>query len=247
MQAEKQDIREKLEPFRRRWWVIALIVVAIAGLTYHHYQGQHPKYEASATVFVRAPGTTAIAGPDPETDPVRRLANAATLLDSQDVATAVAKKLHYEGDARTLLSQITVTPSADSDFVTVTATSLEPKSAQAIANAFATQFRDRNSQQTSASLAAQVASVKAQLAQLAVTPANGGARANLQTELQSLQLGAAGPPPVQIVEAAAVPTQSVTPGALRNAIFGGVLGLVLACVLIQALEVFDSRLRHPVD
>ncbi len=245
MQPQSRDVRQMLQPFRRRWWLIALIVVAVAAGTYEYYKGQRPKYVATTSVFVRAAGSTPVIGTDPETDASRRLANEATLLQTPAVATAVAKSLHYRGDPRNLLSLITVTPSTDSDFVTISATTSDPQRSAAVANQFATAFAALNANETRALLAAQRNSVNAQLAHTPRTLANQNLRANLETELQNLQLAAATPPPVQQVDPATVPRNGGA-SPVRNAIFAGVLGLVLACILIQGLEAFDRRLRPPV-
>ena len=245
MQPQNRSVREMLEPFRRRWWMIAFIVAAIAAATYYYYKGQRPRYVATTTVFVRSAGSSPVVGTDPETDPSRRLQNEATLLRAPAVASQVARSLHYQGDPRDLLSWITVTPSPDSDFVRITASTADPLRSAMVANQFARVFARMNANQTRALLAAQQASARSQLAQLPRTLANQPLRANLQTELQTLRLAEATPPPVQQVDPATVPRSAgATPA--RNAIFAGVLGLVLACLLIQGVEAFDRRLRHPV-
>lgn len=245
MQPQSRDVREMLQPFRRRWWLIALIAVAVAAVTYEYYKGQRPKYVATTTVFVRAAGSSPVVGTDPETDPARRLQNEATLLQTPAVAASVAKRLHYTGNPRNLLSLITVTPSPDSDFVTISATTPDPARSATVANQFASAFAALNTNETRALLAAQRDSVDAELAHTPRTLANQNLRANLETELQNLQLAAATPPPVQQVNPATVPRNG-NASPVRNAIFAGILGLVLACILIQALEAFDRRLRPPV-
>ena len=244
MQPQDRDVRQILQPFIRRWWVIAVVAGAIGVATYYYYSHQRPSYAATTTVFVRSAGSSSVVGLDPETDPDRLLQNEATLLQTPPVAASVAKSLNYRGDPRDLLAWITVTPSANSDFVSITATTHDPRLSATVANRFATAFANLNASQTHALLAAQETSVKSQLAQLPRTIANAGLRANLATELQTLQLADATPPPVQQVIPAAVPT-SGSPAPARNAIFAVVLGIVLACLVIQGLEAFDRRLRQP--
>lgn len=246
MQPQNRDFRQVLEPFRRRWWLIATIAVAIAAGTYYYYHGQRPKYVATTTLFVRSAGTSQVVGTDPETDPARLLQNEATLLQTPAVAGKVAKRLHYTGDPRDLLTAITVTPSSDSDFVTITATTTGPARSAAVANAFARAFARLNATQTRRLLAAQQASVNSQLARLPRTLANQPLRANLETQLQTLELAEATPPPVQQVDAAIAPRDRSTASPVRDAVFGGILGLVLGCVLVQGLEAFDRRLRTRV-
>lgn len=246
MQPQTHDLHQVLQPFRRRWWMIATIVLAVAAGTYYYYKHQQPKYTASTTVFVRSAGSSPVAGTDPETDPSRRLQNEATLLQSQGVAAAVAQRLHYAGNPRDLLSWTTVAPSADSDFLTISATTTDPQLAANVANGFAQAFAALDANETKALLAEQRQSVQSQLAALPRTLANVNLRANLETELQTLRLAETTPPPIQQINAASIPQNRSTASPARNAAFAAFLGLVLACLLVVGVESFDRRLRHPV-
>ncbi len=203
MQPENLDIRHSLDPFRRRWRLIAVIVLAITAVTYYHYARQPEKYSASTQMFVRSVGPTPLLGSDPDTDPARRLLNESQVLQSPPVAAEVAKQLGYTGDPRNLLKQITVTPSSEADLITLTATTADPSRAALLANTFASAF-----------------------ATLSV-PSNKPEAA-----------------PVVQIDRATVPTGGSSPSPLRNAVFAAVLGLVLAWLLVIALEAFDRRLRH---
>ena len=245
MDPQNPDLREKLEPFRRRWVLMACIVVAISALTYFHYKHQPPKYLATTTVFVQALSQTTPVGTDPETDPSRRLKNAATLLETPAVASQVAETLKYNGDPRNLLSLITVSPSADSDFLAVAASTADPKTSAAVANGFANAFVQVTRRQTRASIAAAEANIENQLSQLPATVANQGTRTTLQQQLQTLRLSEA-TAGVEGVNPAPIPTVSSAPSPTRNAIFAAVLGLVLAGMVVLALEAFSRRLRRPM-
>jgi polysaccharide biosynthesis transport protein len=140
MQDTGPDIRAKLEPFRRRWLLMAVVVVAVSAATYKYYSGKPETYTATTSVFVRPGGYVAIVGSDSEVDPQRNLANAAELLDTPAVAQRVAETLGYKGNPDALLSQVTVAPSSGSDFLAITATDANPVRAAAIANGFADAF-----------------------------------------------------------------------------------------------------------
>jgi polysaccharide biosynthesis transport protein len=241
-QPENQDIREKLKPLRRRWKLIALITVAITALTYYHYRHQIPSYTASTSVFVQS-GGQGVAGVDTETDPARRLANAAVFLETPTVADQVAKTLRYSGNPNGLLGMITVTPSADSDFLEITATSPDPKEAAAVANGFADAFVAVTTAQTRAIVDSEEANVQRQLAATPDTPENGASIALLQQQLQTLRLTAA-TGGVQSVDPAPVPTASTASSPTENAVFAALLGVVLASLLAFAVEAFNRRLRH---
>lgn len=140
MQPRDPDLREKLEPFRRHWLMVAFIVLAISAATYYHYARQAAKYVATVQIFVRSAGPAPVLGTDPEADPARRLLNEAQVLQTPTVAATVARRLGYKGDPRDLLNLITVTPSIDSDLISLAATTSDPNRSAALANGFASAF-----------------------------------------------------------------------------------------------------------
>jgi Mrp family chromosome partitioning ATPase/capsular polysaccharide biosynthesis protein len=246
MHPQKTDVRERLEPFRRRWLLIVCIVIAISALTYYHYERQPAQYVASTNVFVQAPGSssTPVPGTDQETDPARRLQNAAALLQTPAVASKVAQELHYSGDPRDLIGQIAVTPSSNSDFLTISASSSDPKQSAALVNGFSDAFVTLRAQQTAAAVASAETNIQNQLSKLRPTAANASLESILQSQLQNLRLSAATAGTYTRVDPATVPTANSAPSPTRNAIFAAVLGLVLALVLVQGIEAFNRRLGH---
>lgn len=247
MQQESPDFREKLKPIRRHWKLIAIIVVTITALTYYHYRHQPPSYAASTQVFVNTGGQApGVPGGDDEQDPLRRLANAATLLQTPTVAAQVAKMLHYRGNPSALLHLITVAPSSDSDFLAITAKSPDAKTSADVANGFANAFVHVTAAQTRAVVAAAEQSVENQLAATPTTAANVAARQTLVQQLQTLRLSGASGGGVQSVDPAPVPTVSTASSPAKNAIFAAILGVVLASGLAIAVEALSRRVRHPM-
>ncbi len=248
MQNETPELREKLKPIRRQWKLIVIIVAAITALTYYYYRHQPASYAASTMVFVQAggqaSGAPAGAGAG-ELDPQRRLVNAATLLQTPTVAAQVAKTLHFTGNPSALLGLISVTPSSDSDFLTITATTPSPKEAAAVANGFANAFVAVTTAQTRAIVTAAEQSIEEQLATTPDTAANAGVRDILAQQLQTLRLSATSGG-VESIDHAPVPTVSSGSSPTQNAIFAAILGLVLACGLVLAIDRFSRRLRHPM-
>jgi non-specific protein-tyrosine kinase len=246
MQNESPDFREKLKRIRRRWKLIVIITAAVTALTYYHYRHQPASYAADTKVFVQAGGQTpGDPGGNGEADPQRRLANAATLLQTPTVAAQVAKTLHFSGDPSTLLGMITVTPSLTADFLTITATSPDPKAAAAVANGFANAFVEVTTAQTRAIVIAAEQNAENQLAATPPTPANLGVREILAQQLQTLRLSGINGG-IESVDPAPVPTVSSASSPTKNAIFAAMLGLLLACGLVLAIEAFSQRLRHPM-
>jgi len=205
-ETQNADLRARLEPFRRHWRLVTLIVLAISGVTYVYYARKPIQYTATSSVFVRFAGVVPIVGNDPETDPARRLTNEAQLVQTPPIASDVAQQLHYTGNPRNLLSLISVSPSSDSDYIDIAATTTNPEMSAAVANGFANEF-----------------------AALSVA----------RTKHPPL-------PGVESVDLATVPTAASGAAPVRYALFAGLLGLVLAVLLVKAMEAFDGRLRHPV-
>ena len=184
MQPENPDLRQKLEPFRRRWWVMAGIVLAISAVTYYHYSRQPAQYGATAQILARSGGPAPVVGTDPETDPARRLLNEAAVLQSPPVASKVAQQLGYKGDPGNLLKLITVTPSIDSDLISLTATTSDPNRSAALANGFAKAFTMLSVPQTKHAAAPNVV-----LIDRATVPTTGSGRSPTRNALFAALLG----------------------------------------------------------
>jgi Mrp family chromosome partitioning ATPase/capsular polysaccharide biosynthesis protein len=244
MQPEARDLRQMVEPFRRRWWIVALVAVVVAAVTYRHYHGVPARYTASTSVFVQSPAPDPILGTTAETDPDRRLQNEARLLQTSAVARRVARKLHLKGDPRGLLSLITVSASQESDFVEITATTSNPKAAADTANGFADAFIELSASRTSDEAAKAQAAIEDRLSQLPSTRANRSLRRDLKARLSDLTVSQTTPQRgVEQVDRATPPTAGDAPSPKRNAIFAGILGLVLGGLLVYGLDALDRRLR----
>jgi polysaccharide biosynthesis transport protein len=247
MESESRDLRDKLAPFRRRWLLMTVVVVVLSALTYHHYHGEPAKYVATSSLFVRSSAPDPVLGASPVADPVRRLQNEAGLLQSPRVAARVAAKLDYKGDPSGLLGLITVTPSPNSDFITIAASASDPKSSAAVANGFAAAFVEMSSDRTRADLAKAQTALEMQLAEVPNTRENKTLRRGLMERLKNVQVNLTTLPPViERINRATPPASGVRPSAKRNAFFAAILGLVLATLLVLALESLDRRVRHPL-
>ena len=247
MTSQSPSLREKLEPFRRRWLMMAAIVVAISGFTYYHFKGQSATYAATTTVFVPSSVPDPLLGTSVQTDPDRRLQNEAQLLRTPAVAADVAARLHTSGDPRELLSLVTVDASPNSDFLAITATTSDPKLSADVANGFADAFADLSAQQVGDDLIKAQAAIDKKLSELPSTPANAAVRDGLTKRLHALQISQATPPSgVERVARAVPPTSARGPRPARNAFFAAILGLVLAALLAYALHSLDRRLPQPL-
>jgi polysaccharide biosynthesis transport protein len=244
-QRGERDFRELIEPLRRRWWIPVLVALVVSAATYYHYRDSAKTYDATTTVFVQTasldsalPGVTA-AG----TEPDRTLNNQARLLQTPAIAEKVARQLKYQGDPRALLTQISTTPSSDADFLQITATSTDPNGAADIANAFAKAFVQMGTEIAQKEASAARAAIERQLSRLEPTRENRSLRGELQNRAQQAALVEALPAVgVKRVDRAIPSSQPSGPDPVRNAIFAGLLGLILGGLLVYALDALDRRL-----
>jgi Mrp family chromosome partitioning ATPase/capsular polysaccharide biosynthesis protein len=244
------DLRDYLRPIWARKWLILAIVAAVAGGTYAYFVNKPKEYTAETSIFVRGSeldqllfGTTsASAGDD------RNTLNQATLLTSRSTAHEVAERVGYRGDPAALLEQIEATPSDGADFVAIEATAESPRFAAELANAFADAFISLRARSLRNKIEAAQEVAARELANLGDDLANAGARATLQNRIrrleviQSLPTGSA-----EQVDPALPPTEPSAPKPVRNAIFGGVLGLLFGFAVAFGLERVDRRLKRIED
>jgi Mrp family chromosome partitioning ATPase/capsular polysaccharide biosynthesis protein len=241
------DVQDYLRPLRRRWWLIALVVLAAAGFTYARFADQPKRYISGTTVFLdTASSTSGLLGQAPSyIDPERVTRNQARLLSSRPVAVQVARRIGFGGDPAALQGAVSVQPSPDSDFVTIAATTTDPRQAAQIANAYAEAFIDLRAGSTQEDLDAARARIRDRLSDLPVGDATRAQRRALQAQLRQIAvaetLATAG---AEQVERAQVPTASIGPYPRRNAAFAGALALVFALGLAYGLELLDKRLRR---
>jgi Mrp family chromosome partitioning ATPase len=245
-QQDELDLRSYVRPvWRRKWIVLAIVIVAAAG-TYFLSARQPKVYTASTSMFVSDPNPaadiTSPAGGDLAPTGVA-LANVAQLLTTASVQTAVEKTLGPAAGA----GSVTATASSTSSFVTVTATSHSPILAARLANTYISTFLASRRQQVRNTAAQQLSGYEKSLAAL---PTGGKAGVNDFAERQSLlqqsdiyREAEVNPNPgARQANAAGVPASPVSPKPTKNAIFGGVVGLVLGILAAFLLELLDHRL-----
>jgi capsular exopolysaccharide synthesis family protein len=238
------DIRAYLRPIWRRKWIIVVIAVLAGVGTYLVSSHQQKRYVAQTQLYVQtANPTQVVQGQAAAAPSAQILADNATQIESAQAAAAAAKALGFPVSAS---NTVVATPGTNSSFITITVTSNSPTVAADLANTYARQF-----------LASQAAAVVAEAktlrteseATLASLPANNG---NYATQRAAIQQQIAGydqiirnPYPTvgaRQYNIAAVPAQPSSPKPKRDAIFGLVVGLVVAIAVVFILELLDRRL-----
>jgi Mrp family chromosome partitioning ATPase len=241
-------------PLWKRKWLILIVGVLVAAATYAYYKHKPPVYGATTEVYLGAGSEvqSLISGTaGNSTQSAQELADQAELINSNVVGEAVQRRLQKEHRLGVTAGTAQAAPSATSDFITISARAGTAEGAALLANTYAQVYlseRDANYRRqvqavlTSATRHLQSSEQKRSAAHSQVLNQALAERIN---QLQSdLTLGSTGDK--QINPAIANPT-ALSPRPKRNAIFGFVLGIVLAAIAAYALSRFDRRLRSLAD
>jgi Mrp family chromosome partitioning ATPase/capsular polysaccharide biosynthesis protein len=249
LEGEPLEIGRYLRPLLRRWWLVVGVVVASTVLTYVYFDAKTPQYRASTTIFFKASELETFLEGSDQFGTDRSVENQASLLRTQLVARAVAKRVGFTGDPNTLLKRLTVVPRPGQDFLDLTYQDPDPRRAARLANEFVDAFIATQSLQIRRQLDRTRAAIQRQLARL---PKNAGATGDqsdqLRTRLQQLDALASLPVSnAQQVARASAPGRPASPRPKRDALFAFILSLVLAVAMAFGLERFDRTLRRLED
>jgi Mrp family chromosome partitioning ATPase/capsular polysaccharide biosynthesis protein len=241
---DDRDVRQLLEPLKRSWWIVVLVALVISAVVYVHYRGVTPKYTAQTSVYVQPSSLEALLGGVAGFgDADRTVTNQALLLQTPAVATEAARELRFKGDPRQLLSLVKATPAENSDFIQIAATGSEPRFTADVANAFAAAFVQLGTRRWREDAAEARATIERELDSIEPRRENEDVRRDLQERLGALALVDAMPTrAARQVDRAAPPAEADGPEPVRNAIFAGMLGLVLGGLLAYGLRALDRRL-----
>jgi len=243
-QLEELDIRAYLRPIWRRKWILLAIVLVAAAATYVISSRQSPEYTATAQLYVQEADPTVNLNSSAPVNPpsTQQIADVAQLVSAQSVTNAVARQI---GMPVKSAGTVTVSPSSDSDFVTVTATSHSPALAARLANGYVNQFLRARRQTMAAEARRDAAAARATLATLPPTQANSDERRTVLDQIAGDEQMANNPTAgAQLVDPALVPRLPSSPRPKRDALFGAAIGLVLGILVTYGLELLDRRLTR---
>jgi Mrp family chromosome partitioning ATPase/capsular polysaccharide biosynthesis protein len=244
---ETFDAGTYLRPIWRWKWVVVLVVIVATGGTYFLSSRQPKHYVSSTSVLVAdADPAGAVDSPQPVSPPTpQQMEDLAILFTDQAITADVYRDLGLPlGSA----GKVSVAPqvgagAAESSILVVTADSRSPTLAARLANTYVTAFlaSQRSAQATQAS--ADLSATRRVLDTLANTATNAVQRQQLITQeaqLRTLMLSpSAGARPI---DAALPPSGPSSPRPTRDAILGGIIGLLLGLCIAFGLDFFDRRL-----
>jgi Mrp family chromosome partitioning ATPase/capsular polysaccharide biosynthesis protein len=251
------DAARVFAPLWKRKWIILLVGIAVGGLTYYYYKGKPPVYLAKTSLYLgstaeQQQGTLSTSA-GKGTLSGRELTNQVELINSSIIGGPVRRALRSEGNLAAAKGKAKSAASATSSFITITTEAGTPRGAEALANAYAQVYIARARANYFHSVKAALASAREQLRRIE-TPSSsskgkGGVSASsaiqsatLSSKINQLESELSNFSGVQQVTPARASPLPLSPTPKKNAIFGFVLGLLLAAVAVYVLSQFDRRL-----
>ncbi len=245
-------LRDYVRVVRRHRVLIVLVTIACAAAAYAVTARQKPSYVARASVYFQDTtqeldllGTAVY---PTLSDPVRAQIDS-QLVTSGPVVDLVRSQLGPGFTFTGLQGAVSPVVNSQTNVVVIQATSRQPATARAIANAFAEATKIVARKQARAQFAGVVQSVKAQFAPLLKgnSAASQTERVGYSDRVATLEVLASSADPVEIVQPAALPTAPTGPRTVRNTILGLLLGLTLGLLAAFIRDALDRRLRAPSE
>jgi Mrp family chromosome partitioning ATPase/capsular polysaccharide biosynthesis protein len=247
---QSADIREYLRPLRKRWWLIALIVIAVTAGTYLYYDRKPDVYSATSQLFVESSSLDQVLFGSSGGQTEETVENLSLLLQTTPVAEEVAKDVGFSVNPRALLGAISAQGESDSSFISVTANAASPEKAALLSNAFSQAFIDIRSRDIERQAADALEDARQQLDELGSDPLAELQRTDLLARIERLELigsAGAGGAGIELVEPAVAPAEPIEPQPMQNATFAFVISLVLGIGAAFGLERLDRRMQRVED
>jgi Mrp family chromosome partitioning ATPase len=252
---ETTDATAIFAPLWKRKWLILAVGLLVGVATYLYYEQQDPVYGSATAIYLgNGSEVQSLLGgaTSNSSEEDRNIANQVVLINSNVVGTAVQRRLLEEGNPEAAQGSAVASPTEGSDFISISTRAGSGQAAADLANTYVTVYLRLREKAYRRNIAIAIASTEDQL-RASEESASPTASETLQiqnlveriNQLRSQQsLGAAGD---RQINPAVASTVALSPKPVRNAIFGFVLGLVLAALGAYALSRFDRRLRSLAD
>jgi tyrosine-protein kinase len=260
------DLVSILHVLRRRAWVLILCTLLVGGGIYAYSKRQPKSYDATAKLLFSDPGLDqTIVAPNARTGSVDPERDAATNLQDvqvRPIADRTARAIGRGLTGSSVASRIQVNADGKSNFVSIKARAADPDLAAQLATTYGRQYISYRRAKAIAQIRAAQAVVGRRLATLEKTTnaarnlpqsrlsqkqaaaldeeATLHDQSNQLSVLASLQDGGA-----DLAEAAVAPTAATSPRPKRDAVLGGLLGLLLGLALAFMFERFDRHVKEP--
>ncbi len=246
---ERSDLGALAGIIRRRIWLVIVSIIVGVGVAVALSSSQQKQYQSTAVLLFRQvlldiqlTGTPLTV---PSGDATVESATNVGLLDQENVRAGAAQQLGPPYTADNLKNHVDIATQGKSNLVGIKGTAGSPDEAARIANTVATQYLRIASQQTVAQITAAEDRVRSRINTQKLSSSQRNALRAALTKLSVL--ASLGPENVHLVQPAVPPNSPSSPKPVRNAIIGGLAGLLLGLALAFGTEQFDKRLRSPEE
>lgn len=244
---ESEGLPRYLELLRGRLWFILLVVTTCVAGAFLYLSLADKVYSAHSDLLI-APissdnQTLVGLGLITQTsDPTRDVETASRLIKTPSVARRVRLALNSPESESSLLSHIDVAPVAQSNVVTITAETNDPRSAARLADAFGEAAVADRTQKMHDQLAQIIPRLRSQIDQM--TPAQRVAAQTQVDRLRALEsLTELDDPTIRLESPAALPTSAVSPRPTLTVVAAILVGLILGSAFALGSQLFDPRLH----
>jgi non-specific protein-tyrosine kinase len=223
--------------------IIGLTVLGIVAVNVF-YRVKGPVYQATSRVEVSTtPLSSIITGTQPAfVDPQRSQDTALALAQSPQLYLVAAQQ--GLGSASRLKAATSAAEVPDTDIISFSTKSSNPKRAIAIANGVASAFVSFRAQLSASQITQTISKLQTLLPTL---PAGSVRRAQTQNELSRLQvLQGVNSSDASVVQSATSATKT-SPAAVKDSLLGLSLGLVIALLVVALREAVDTTVRSEGD
>jgi Mrp family chromosome partitioning ATPase len=255
---ETTDATAIFAPLWRRKWLILAVAIVVAVGSYVHYKGERPTFESSTQLFLGGASEEAAPGEKGSTkNSSSNVTNQASVVNTIVVESVrhQLRKEHRGALARG--AKIRAKGSEKGAFIAIETEAHSGKAAALLANLVAQAYIRRQHALHSRVIERAIAIARRQLRRVeaanAARAATGKGKgvssssiievANLNTKINQLESSLETAGAEQIKPAKAASSVQTAPEPRKNAIFGFVLGLVLAAIASYVVSRFDRRLR----
>ncbi len=255
---ETTDATAIFAPLWRRKWLILTVGIVVAVLSYLYYKHETPTFSASTQVFLGASAEEPTPGEKGSKTTGVEVADQAAVINSI-VVEGVRRELHKAGYGKLVAhAKVKAKAPEKSEFVNITAEAHSDKGVVLLVNTVAEAYVRRRNLSRERAINRAIAISRRQLLriQAAQVPAVQGSgkgksaapsagsiiqQANLSSKINELEasLAVTGAQHVK----PATRGELVAPAPKKDAIFGFVVGVVLASIAAYALSRLDRRLR----
>jgi Mrp family chromosome partitioning ATPase len=248
-------------PLWKRKWLILLVALLVGAGTYLYYKRQPSLYQVTTQLYLGAGSEEAGLLNGSSAKALQANSSNATALINSVVVEGVHKKLHQEHNLAAAKGKVRAKSAEKSQFLTITAEARKPRAAALLANDTAQAYIKRQRSNYTREIEKAVSIARRQLQRVEETRSSGKGKGSSSSSSTSVVLQAAGlSTKVNQLEAElsikgvqqvspAKPASAVllSPKPRQNAIFGFLLGLILASVAAFGLSRLDRRLRSLAD